>query len=450
MDKLSDSATWEQKIHLWQRRRLIIWTTTAFAFLAAYFHRTVIGVVADSLMRDFAIERATDLGILASIYFWTYALLQIPAGVMADLFGPRQVISLALLVSAIGTVLFGLTENITGLYAGRFLTTLGIGVIFVSMIKIQSEWFRLREFATMSGLIVLIGNSGSLVAATPMAYIVDAWGWRSAFFLIAGYSFFMAALCWIFVRNRPEDVGLPGLFEIETREGNIPVSRSNAHISIADCAKTVLLNRHTWPPLLASTALYGVYMAIIGVWGVPYFMQVYGMPRMEASNYILIMAIGNMLGAPLIGFSSDRIQYRRGPYIAATGLFLAALLLLTLWNGAKPPVAALYPICFAFGLGVSGISLTITCVKEINPPQATGIAAGITNSGPFIGAAIMQPVFGWILDQNWAGAVDQGVKLYPQSAYESAFWLCVATLSVALALSFFIKETHCGLAPRKN
>ena len=136
--------------------------------------------------------------------------------------------------------------------------------------------------------------------------------------------------------------------------------------------------------------------------------------------------------------------------MASTGLFLFALLLLTLWNGARPPVAALYPICFAFGFGMSGLTLSVACVKEINPPQATGIAAGITNSGPFVGAAVMQPVFGWMLDRNWAGAVEHGVKIYPQSAYASAFWLCVATLSVALLFSFFIKETRCGLAPRNR
>ena len=96
---------WTKTIQRWQRRRIFIWGTTAVAFLTAYFHRTVIGVVSDSLMRDFAIERATDLGLLASIYFWTYAVLQLPAGIMADVIGPRRVISLALLVSAAGSLL---------------------------------------------------------------------------------------------------------------------------------------------------------------------------------------------------------------------------------------------------------------------------------------------------------------------------------------------------------
>ncbi len=436
----------EQQRRHWQRRRILVWTVTALAFLTAYFHRTVIGVVADSLMRDFAMERATDLGILASIYFWTYAVLQIPAGVMADLFGPRRVISFALLLSAAGTTIFGFTDTLWVLYVGRFVTTLGIGVVFVSMIKLQAEWFRRSEFATMCGLIVFIGNSGSLFSASPMALIVEAWGWRSAFLMIAAYSVVMAAACWIIVRNRPEDLGLPSVAEIEAQEGAPPVPPSPPAVRIIDCINTVLFNRYTWPPIIASTAIYGVYMAIIGVWGVPYLMQVFGMTRVEASNHILIMAVGNMLGAPLLGIISDRVLRRRWPFIAATLFFLCALLVLTVWNEAHPPAALLYPLCIAFGFGVSGITLSAPCVKEVNPPHATGIATGVTNCGPFLGAAVMQPAFGWILDRHWAGTMEQGIKIYPQSAYAIAFWLCIGVLCIGLISTLFIRETRCGMA----
>ena len=439
---------WAKKISQWNRRRILVWTTTAVAFLTAYFHRTVIGVVSDSLMRDFAIEHAADLGLLASIYFWTYAALQLPAGILADVVGPRRVVALAMLVAAVGSLLFGLAENLTLLYLGRFITTLGIGVIFVSLIKLQADWFRMREFATMSGLIVLIGNSGSLLSATPMAFIVDSWGWRTAFYLMAGYSLLMASACWCIVRNRPEDVGFPSTAEIEAQEGNPPTSQPKFSVSIIDCIKSVCLNRNTWPPVVAGATIYGVYMAIIGVWGIPYFMQVYGMSRIDASQLILVMAIGNMIGAPTLGILSDRTLCRRWPYISATVFFLSSLLLLTLWNGAKPPSVFLYPICFCFGLGVSGLNLSVACAKEVNPPYATGIAAGITNSGPFIGAAIMQPAFGWVLDQHWAGAAEQGIKIYPQSAYASAFWLCIGVLSIGLLASCCIHETRCGMEKR--
>lgn len=440
MSAPSPSADWNAKLRQWQWQRLLIWGTIAVAFLTGYFHRTVIGVVADSLMRDFAIERATDLGILASIYFWTYAALQIPAGIFADVFGPRRVISLALLISGLGALLFAMANSLSLLYAARFITTTGIGVIFVSLIKIQSNWFRAREFATMSGLIVLIGNSGSLLSASPMAFIVESWGWRTAFQLIGVYSLLMALVCWLIVRNRPQDCGLPGVNEIETSEGHPPVSWDNSALCISDCVKIVLKNPLTWPPVIAATTLYGVYMAIAGVWWTPYLMQVYHIPRVDAAHHVFLMVIGNMIGAPLLGFLSDRIYCRRWPYIGATLLFAASLALLIFGFGAKPPLLALYLIALLLGVGISGLTLTIACVKDVNPPQATGIAAGITNCGPFIGAALMQPAFGWVLDRNWTGLTENGMKIYPLAAFEQAFLLCLSVLLIGLTATFFIRE----------
>ena len=167
------------------RRRWWVWAPAALSCWITYFHRVGTGVVADNLMRDFAIERASDLGILASIYFYTYALMQVPAGILADRYGPRLTISAALGVSAIGAMLFGWADTLGDLYFGRFLASLGVSIIYVNIVKVQAEWFRAREFGTMSGLIVLVGNAGSLAAATPLAVVVESFGWRSSVFMIA-------------------------------------------------------------------------------------------------------------------------------------------------------------------------------------------------------------------------------------------------------------------------
>jgi sugar phosphate permease len=424
------------------RRRWLVWVPAALSCWVVYFHRVGTGVVADNLMRDFAIERASDLGILASIYFYTYALAQVPAGILADYFGPRLTISIALLVSVVGALLFGWTDTLSGLYLGRFLASLGVSLIYVNIVKIHAEWFRAREFGTMSGLIVLVGNAGSLVAATPLAVVVEALGWRSSFYMIAVFSLLMALLCWLLIRNRPTDIGLPSIAAIEGREGCMH-SPAVAKPSIGGSLKQVLGNRHTWTPFFASSLIYGVYMTVVGLWGVSYFMQVYGMSRFDASNHLLLMVAGNMLGGPLFGFFSDRFGFRRLPYVGATAFFLAIWLLLTFWNQAKPPEWALYPICLAIGLGVSGITLTVACVKEVNSSHITGMAAGVANSGAFVGAAFLQPLFGWILDQYWQGVVEQGVKIYPAIAYQQAFLLCAAVLAVGLVFVLNIKETYC-------
>ncbi len=438
-----EQGAWQERVRRLDRRRWLVWVPVALAFLAAYFHRTATGVVADNLMRDFAIERAAELGVLSSIYFYTYAAMQLPSGIMADFWGPRRTITLALLVAAGGAVLFGASESLPALYAGRFLSSVGVGLLFVNLVKIHADWFRVREFGTMSGLTVLVGNAGSLLAATPLAFVVEALDWRAAFYIIAAYSLVMAAVSWLAVRDRPADIGLPPIAAVEEREGGGAAMAATGRYGVAACIRTVLGNRYTWPPFLTAAAVYGVFMAFLGVWGVPYFMQVYGMPRLEASGYMVAIVAGNMVGGPLVGFLSDKLGYRRWPYCGAAAMFLAVWLTLTLWNGGRPPVWALYPLVFAIGVGLSGVTISVACVREVNPPQMAGIAAGFANSGPFIGAALMQPLFGWVLDMNWQGAVEQGVKVYPTAAWQSAFWLCAAVLAAGLCMSLLIKETRC-------
>jgi sugar phosphate permease len=433
-----DNAS-QLQIKQWKKKRWYVWIPLALAFLTSYFHRTSMGVVSDSLMRDFSITSAADLGIMSSIYFYTYAAMQMPTGILADYFGPRRVISSALLIAGAGAMLMGWAESLVMLYIGRFLASLGVSLIYVNIVKIHAEWFRLREFGTMTGLIALAGSIGFFISATPLAIVVESFGWRSAFYSIAVYSIVFALLCWLFVKDSPVEVGLPSIAELEGRKDK----SDNGKPCIKEGIKAVVLNPYTWWPFLACACVYGVYMAFMGIWGVPYFMQVYGMTRVAAANYMLAVAVGTMIGGPIVGILSDRIKLRRAPFVWFTVFFLAIWLVLTVWQEGKPPVWSLYPLCFSIGLGMSGINLAVACAKEVNSPLVTGLAAGVANSSGFIGAAVMQPAFGWILDRNWQGIMEQGVRIYPQSAYQSAFWLCGIILFVGLVCTLLIKETGC-------
>lgn len=416
----------------------------ALAFLTVYFHRIAPGVVTDQLMRDFGITQAAQMGALSSIYFYTYAIVQIPAGIMADYWGPRRTVACALLVSACGAVSFGLSEGMLGLYIGRFFSSLGSGLIYVSIVKIHAEWFRAREFGTMSGVIVFVGNIGAVLAATPLAFLVENFGWRSSFYIISSYTLIIAVACWLIARDRPTDVKLPSIEEIEAYEGTTRSLVTQDSMSIITGVRKVFGNRYTWAPFFTSVAIYGVYMAFVGIWGVPYFTQVYGMTRMEAANFVMAATIGNMVGGPLGGYLSDRLGLRRWPYTCFTILLIISWLVLTICTGTKLSEWALYLICFTIGVGVSGNTLTVACVKEVNHPRITGIAAGIANSGAFVGAALMQPAFGWILDLHWEGVMDQGVKIYSNTAYVNAFWWCTVVLIGGVISTFMIRETKCS------
>ena len=318
-----ENIPWNERVRLVEKRRWLICLPLALAFIIVYFHRFAMGVVSDSIMRDFGLARAAELGLLSSIYFYTYAVLQVPTGVSADYWGPRRTITAALVVTAAGTLIFGWASSLPWLYVGRFVTSAGIAFIYINIVKFFSSWFRGREFGTMSGLSSFIGNLGFALAATPLALMVENTGWRESFYIVGFITLLVAGYCWLTVRNTPAAYGWPSIEEIEAAEGAGPVA-AGARCAVMESLRTVVANRHTWPPFLASTASYSVFATFAGVWGMPYLMQVHGLPRVEAAGYMMAVSAGYMFAGPVVGHLSDRFATRRWPFVAQMGWRQAA------------------------------------------------------------------------------------------------------------------------------
>jgi len=416
-------------------------------FLIVYFHRVAPAVVADYLMADFDISGAA-LGNLAAIYLYVYGAMQIPAGILNDSIGPRRTAIAGMAVAALGSLVFALAPSLSFLYLGRFLTGLGVSVIFISVLTIQERWFRPREFASMTGLNSVLGNLGAVLAATPLALMVMAYGWKASFEFTALLTLVVLAGVVLLVRNSPKDIGLPSIEEIVAHEEGRAVAAASVanqaeKVGLWDGIKIILRNKYTWPGFFGFAGIYGTIMAFSGIWGVPYLMQVYGMSRPMAANYMMIFAVGNMVAHPLVGLISDRLGSRKIPYVISATVLLILWLAMTFWNGGKPPVQALFPLMFLLAMAGAGFILTWACAKEVNPPEVAGTAMGTVNSAGFIGGAILQPLFGWALDLRWQGEMLNGAKVYPLEAFQLGFMLCVGFCVMALIASLLLKETNC-------
>lgn len=196
--------------------------------------------------------------------------------------------------------------------------------------------------------------------------------------------------------------------------------------------------------MLASAGIYGTLVAFVGLWGVPYLTQVYGLPRVEASNVMALAAAGIMVGGPLIGWVSDRgLARRRIPMVAAALLYLVPWLLLVAPGEARIPVGLLGPACFLLGLSSGAAVLPFACVREVNDPARLGIAIGFCNLPIFLGFALLQWITGAILDSRWEGIVAGGRRVYPFVAYHTAFTLCLGVAVAALAMACLVTETRC-------
>jgi MFS family permease len=203
-------------------------------------------------------------------------------------------------------------------------------------------------------------------------------------------------------------------------------------------------NRHLWPMLLMSFGLYGAFATFIQNWIVIYLMQVYSFPRDFAANFALIAAISHVIGPGFSGVLSDKLlKQRRLPVMLCTGTLLASFLVLTFWNGGRPPVPSLYIICFVMGLGTSAIPIMFASVRELVYPSVRGLASGLVNMGLFVGAAITQPLFGYILDMNWQGEMIDNVRLYPLHAFHYGLIFCCILALIGFIGAMLMKETYC-------
>ena len=426
------------------RLRWWIWSVLAFSYLIVMFHRIAPGVVADRLMADFAVGGAA-VGVLTSIYFYMYAVMQIPTGVLADTLGARKTVAIGTSLAGLGSVVFGLAPGLELAYAGRFLVGIGVSVVFVATMKFQVSWFRAREYGTISGLLILVGNLGGVAATTPVALMTQSLGWRLSFVLIGVITSAVAAAVWWWVRDRPSDLGLPSPDEVESISwgGKLTVTAPVARRPFLAGARIVLGNRQTRAGFLAHFGLLGSYLTFVGLWAVPYLMHVYGLSRFEAANYLLVASLGILISAPLLGHLSDRVLKRRRPLIIAMGVLGCGVWLsLLLWNSGQPPLWSLYPLFALLGFSAGSVSLVLTAVKEANPPELAGLAIGTAN-GAFLCAAILQPAVGYLLDGYWGGAVVAGARVYPASGYQVALAIMAVFAFAGLLGSWLIKETHC-------
>ncbi|MTI46779.1 MAG: MFS transporter [Firmicutes bacterium] len=414
------------------QRRWFIWGILALAYVVVFFHRVAVGVVRTELITDFSISDV-EFGNLGSMYFYAYMLMQIPSGILADTLGARKTVTIGTLLAGIGSIIFSMGQSITVGYIGRLIVGLGVSVVFISTLKILSQWFKEDEFGRMSGLTSFFGNGGSLLAQFPLVLMVSYMGWRMSFTTIGIITIIIAALIFIIVRNRPEDVGL----------NPITLKTSTEKVSVGKSISRVFSNPRTWPGFFIFGGMFGTMISFIGAWGVPYMMHIYNVTKGKASTFTMTVTVGLMIGSLVVGIISDKIGRRKLPLIVFSIVYLLTWIILLFVNSGDMTFGFLYVLYFIMGFSCSGFVLSWACAKEVNPPDYAGISTGTVNMGGFLFAAIIQPLIGYILDHNWAGKMLEGAKVYNIDSYNKAFMLCLVGAIMAVLSVVFVKETNC-------
>jgi len=413
-----------------RQRRAALWTLLAASFLFVNFHRTATAVLADSLARTFD-ATGSQLGLLHASFFYIYAPLQLPAGLVVDRYGPRSVGATGLVVLTAGVVWFARSETLLAAFLARAVVGFGGSVLYIATLRFCANWFRPDEYATMTGYTVAAAGAGGILATTPLALAIDRIGWRTAILVTGAITGVLAVAVATAVRDRPARDGI-GVDD----DDHTPATLAD----IVANTRTVLAEIETWLMGLLLFLVLGVNFTVLGLWGVPFVADTYGVSVARASTYVLVGNVGFVLGSPAFGALSDRTGWRTELVVATSVVFALSYATLLL----VPPLPVVGAALFCALLANGGVALVFTVGKERHAPAVAGTITGVINSLGYVGAAVLPTVMGAVLDAYWTGEIINGARVYTVTGYRVAFGVATgaAVLAVVAAVWLHRREVR--------
>jgi len=422
--------------------RWVIFLLLCSAYVLVRFHRQSMAVISVDVQNAFQIDPVA-LGILGSMYFWPYALMQIPAGLMADSIGPRRLSSISFALAGIGSVLFAYAPNFPVAALARFLIGMGLACVYVPTLKILSVWFRANEFATLTGILNSVGSMGGIVAAAPLALIVAVIGWQSALFVVGAVTMVIAAAIYLIVRNDPREMGLPTIAEID---GMAPArGKTVQKMPTKQAFKLAFTNKYAWILYIRGFIANASGAALQSLWGVPFLITVYKMTRLQASSAIMLMAVGSLVTSPIGGYLSDKVLRSRKKLFVFSAIvnFCFWIPLAFFTDKLSPQYLAVQFLFMGLTMGL-GMGSAFAMVKELFPPTMTGTVNGVNNFFGMLGGAVFQVILGYII-----GLYSPARDVYTAQGFHAAYMFVFITLTISVVLTLFTKETFVKSEPSK-
>ncbi|MGJ3499674.1 D-galactarate permease [Piscirickettsia salmonis] len=389
-------------------------------------------VITKELMHAFAIN-ATGVGLLSSFYYYSYAAMQIPAGLAFDRMNARILITVSLAICAIGTLLFSLTDSFTLASLGRFFTGFGSAFAFIAMLFIAAQWFPTRHFGLIAGIGQFLASIGALAGQGPLAAIVSDLGWREA---LQGLGFIGITLAVIILLILKDKRHHHTDNQAITKK---PKTTPNNRLSIKQQLTILFKHPETFKIALYSFAAWAPITIFASLWGVPFLRTHYQLTINDAANLSSTIWLGIALGSPLIGYWSDKIRQRKPLLLLSATLGIIASLIVL--YSPSLPVTLLYVLMFFFGVGAAGQSLSFAYIKDYQQDNILGTAIGFNNMAVVISGALFQPLVGFIMSQLWDGKIIGDTPVYSSLSYQIALAIVpIMFIIAALTAKFWLKE----------
>jgi sugar phosphate permease len=382
------------------------------AFILAHFLRSVPAVIAPNLRAELALSPG-QLSSLPAAIFIGAALMQLPAGVLLDRFGPRRSMALFMFITAVGTLVFATARDVAGLAAALFLIGCGAAPIFMGVIVLLSRWFARDRLATATAVAVSIGGGGMLLSATPFAAAAELFGWRETLFVVGLVTFGVALAVYLVIRDRPADAPQPAGTEtlLETIAG----------------LRHVLADRRLYAFAAATGVSVGTLVTVRNLWIGPYLNDVFDLDIVGRGHVIFFVSLAWLVSALAYGPLDRWFDTRRGVVSGGMLALSGATALLALNTSSSVLVATVLLSLFAL---VSSLAAPVFAhARGLFPDSHIGRVFTAINVCTWLGVFVLQMATGAILD---AFPVDD-LGRSPAIAYRIMFGaLAIALLGALL------------------
>jgi predicted MFS family arabinose efflux permease len=349
----------------------------AAGYLLSYLYRMVNAVISPDLTRELELSPGA-LGFLTGGYFVAFAAMQLPVGMLLDRFGPRRVEPVLLVLAGLGALAFATAGDVAGLVAGRALIGAGCAACLMAPLKAIATWYPAERQASLAGWMMVAGGSGALLATAPLEAALTVTSWRVVFLVLAVTTFAVAVAIFAQVPDTPPNPGAVG-FDAQWRG-----------------VKSVFSHPRFWWIVPLGGFGMGSFMAIQGLWSVPWLIEVEGYSRAVAARHLLVMGGVMVAGYLALGLFATRLA-RRG--ILARHLFAAGYALTGLAFAAivfRVPGTYLWWSAYGFGAVVNVLAFTV--LNDGLPGDLTGRANTAVNLLMFAGSFATQWGIGVIVD----------------------------------------------------
>jgi len=377
-----------------------MWVLPLAFFTYQFILRLWPSLMMQQIMQQFQID-ATGFGLLASIYYYGYAGMQLPIAVLLDRYGARYIVCICAVTCGLATLLFTYTNNWHLALLSRFLVGAGSAAGFLATSKVISQWFGREYYACMVGFSFTVGLLGAIYGGKPVGLMVENFGWQGVAFVLAVVSIGIGILALLFLKT------------------NSSVDKSEVPIRLTDFGK-LLKSPTIWLLAIANLLMVGPLEGFADVWGVNYLITAINLTKADAAGIVSCIFVGMLFGGPLLAFTAKFLGNYGVISLCSLGMVLAFVYLLGCEISNAYILSALF---ITVGILCCYQVLVFASGSELVTPAMLGVTIAFLNCINMLGGSFFHSTIGWAMDLFWSGLMDNGIRQYTISSYQKALMI---------------------------